>query len=116
MTRVPQPFDVVKVPFPFTDRQQNKFRPAVLLSSPDNFGELSGQSVLAMITSAKHARFPLDLLIEDPETAGLPPECVIRMKIFTLDNRLIGEQLGQLGRQDQRSLVANVRKLFPFIN
>ena len=58
-------FDVVVVPFPFTDRAASKRRPALVLSDASAFNAATGQVVLAMITSAKHACWPLDVLIED---------------------------------------------------
>jgi mRNA interferase MazF len=66
-------FDVVVVPFPFTDRAASKRRPALVLSDADAFKAATGQVVLAMITSAKHAGWPLDILIEDLAAAGLLP-------------------------------------------
>jgi len=46
-----EPFDVVVVPFPFTDSAQTKRRPALVLSQHTNFGNKIGHSVLAIITS-----------------------------------------------------------------
>ena len=48
-----EPFDVVVVPFPFTDSAQTKRRPALVLSQNTNFGNQNGHSILAMITSQK---------------------------------------------------------------
>jgi mRNA interferase MazF len=56
-------FDVVVVPFPFTDRTTSKRRPALVLSDSAAFNRQVGQSVLAMITSAKHPDWPLDVAI-----------------------------------------------------
>jgi len=109
-------FDVVKVPFPFTDKKQTKFRPAVILSSPENFGVGSGHAIMAMITSSRHSSFPLDMAVTDIISAGLPHGCVIRMKLFTLDYRLIESVLGRLGRPDQQLLIEHLRKLFPFFD
>ena len=46
-----EPFDVVVVPFPVTDQQAERRRPALAISSPD-FNAPHDQSVLAMIMSA----------------------------------------------------------------
>lgn len=48
-------FDVVVVPFPFTDRSTTKRRPALVLSDRDMFNARVGQVVMAMITSAKNS-------------------------------------------------------------
>jgi mRNA interferase MazF len=88
--------DVVIVPFPFTDRAAAKRRPALILSDHERFGAATGQSLLAMITSAKLSRWPLDVEIADRAAAGLPSPCVVRMKLFTLDERLILRRAGRL--------------------
>ena len=71
-------FEVVVVPFPFTDRTTTKRRPALVLSDAANFNKRVGQSVLAMITSASNSDWPLDTNIQDLDTAGLPSASVIR--------------------------------------
>jgi len=101
------PYDrmtVVRVPFPFTDREATKVRPALVLSSASVFGTPAGHSVLAMITSAKHSAWPLDVAIRDLAAAGLAMPCVVRMKLFTLDHTLIRGRLGRLGADDAASV------------
>ena len=39
-------FDVVRVPFPFTDRLASKSRPALILSSERHFNTAAGHSVM----------------------------------------------------------------------
>jgi mRNA interferase MazF len=72
-------FAVVRVPFPFTDRQAQKRRPALVLSLP-GFQQACGHVLLAMITSARRSSWPLDWPIEDLRAAGLPkpPELMPR--------------------------------------
>ena len=91
---------VVRVPFPFTDRVASKNRPALVLSDAAAFNTPSSHLVLAMITSARNAPWPLDCPIEDLETAGLPAPSVVRCKLFTLDARLIRGVLGRLAEAD----------------
>lgn len=97
------PFDVMVVPFPFTDRNSSKRRPALVLSS-SNFNQKAEHSVLAMITSAGQSSWPGDYLINDLDATGLPAECVIRLKLFTLDHRLIIRKAGKLAASDQKKL------------
>jgi mRNA interferase MazF len=97
------PFDIVVVPFPFTDRNASKHRPALVLSS-SVFNQKAEHSVLAMITSAGQSSWPGDYLIKDLDEAGLPAECVIRLKLFTLDHRLVIRKAGTLGAEDQKKL------------
>jgi len=82
-------FDVVVVPFPFTDSATTKRRPALVLSDSTNFNQPVGQSVLAMITGAANSDWPLDIEINDLDAAGLSSPSIVRMKIFTLDHQFI---------------------------
>ena len=65
-------WQVVVVPFPFADRPVRRRRPALVVSRPDALGNAIGHSVLAMITSAGHRRWPLDVPVSDLAEAGLP--------------------------------------------
>ena len=106
-----EPFDVVVVPFPFTDRSSTRRRPALVLSRNGPFNQQVGQSVLAMITSAHHSDWPLDTAIDDLDAAGLPTASMVRMKLFTLDDRLVIRKAGQLATQDARNVSAALEKL-----
>jgi mRNA interferase MazF len=104
-------FDVVVVPFPFTDRSSTRRRPALVLSRNMPFNQQLGQSVLAMITSAKHSDWPLDTAIDDLDAAGLPTTSIVRMKLFTLDDRLVIRKAGQLAAQDARNVSVALENL-----
>lgn len=54
-----------------------------------------------MITSAKQSRWKYDVNIEGIETAGLPGASVVRAKLFTLDDRLVIGELGELSNRDR---------------
>lgn len=64
-------FAVVRVPFPFTDRQAQKRRPALVLSQA----------------------------------------CLVRLKLFTLDERLVLGSLGGLAEGDRAAVAARLAKL-----
>ena len=100
-------WDVVVVPFPFTDRPAEKRRPALVISK-ETFNQ-SGHTVLAMITSAAQPSRPGDTPLTDYKTAGLHVPCVVRLKVFTLDNRLILRSIGHLTASDRKSAGKNVR-------
>lgn len=104
-------WSVVVVPFPFTDRDRHRRRPAVVVSSRDQFGAESGHSVCAMVTSASHSRWPLDVVLTDLETAGLPAPSLARMKLFTVDDRLVVRRLGQLSARDREVVAASLARL-----
>ncbi|MCB2264195.1 MAG: type II toxin-antitoxin system PemK/MazF family toxin [Candidatus Thiosymbion ectosymbiont of Robbea hypermnestra] len=105
-------FCVVVVPFPFTDRSTTKRRPALILSDAKTFNGRIEQSVLAMITSARHSVWPLDVKIEDLNSAGLPSASVVRMKLFTLDHKLVIRKAGTLAHNDRKRVIAALRQLF----
>lgn len=99
-----QPFErgeVVKVPFPYTDRATRQRRPALVVSS----GDLQRRHDLAwvlMITSSANRGWEGDLDIDDLGLAGLPASSVIRTaKIATVDTR----DLAPLGRVSPQVLV-----------
>ncbi|HWP94546.1 MAG TPA: type II toxin-antitoxin system PemK/MazF family toxin [Gammaproteobacteria bacterium] len=97
-------FDIVVVPFPFTDKAETKRRPALVLSRYESFGRKAGHSVMAMITSAKNPPWPLDTQITDLDAAGLPVASVIRMKLFTLDHRFVLGKRGELAAKDRKAV------------
>lgn len=104
-------YAVVRVPFPFTDRNASKNRPALILSDAAGFNTPAGHSVLAMITSADNPPRPHDHLIADLASAGLPAPSRLRFKLFTLDNRLIRSTLGQLAPADARAVRAAMKRV-----
>ena len=103
--------DVVRVPFPFSDRTAEKSRPALILSDRSAFNTPAAHSVMAMVTSAAHSRWPLDVEIADLAAAGLPSPSLVRFKLFTLDHRLIRGVLGHLSGKDAGNVAKAVQKL-----
>lgn len=97
-------FAVVRVPFPFTDRDTAKNRPALVLSDPVTFNTPAGHSVMAMITSQANAPWPLDCPLTDLASAGLPAPSKVRFKLFTLDHRLVRGALGRLSPKDAEAV------------
>jgi len=105
-------WQVVRVPFPFTDRQAVKNRPALVLSDASAFNAPAGHAVMAMITSAENAPWPLDCPILNLEMAGLPAPSKVRFKLFTLDQRLVRGVLGRLAADDETRLRIGIARLF----
>ena len=95
--------DVVVVPFPFDDMLVRKRRPVVVLSGK-TFNAANGQTVVAMITTAKETDWPSDLAIQELGEAGLKQHCVIRMRLLTIPNGLIVRQIGVLAGVDRQAL------------
>jgi mRNA interferase MazF len=86
--------DVVRVPFPYTDRSTRQHRPALVVSHGD-IGE-GGLLWVVMITSAENRRWAGDVEIADLGAAGLPAPSIVRpCKIATIEARH-AEPLGRI--------------------
>ena len=94
-----EPWDVVVVPFPFVERFGAKRRPALVLSEADF--NAAGSTIMAMITTAPAGEWSSDVRIGDLDSAGLSTPCVVRFKLFTIDNRLLIRRAGQLSTRDR---------------
>lgn len=103
-------YEVVVVPFPFTDSNSSKRRPALVLSDSSNFK--NDKSILAMITSSSHQPWSLDVEIEDLIEAGLKSPSIVRMKLFTLDNSLVVRIIGRLSKKDSEKMSQNLTETF----
>ena len=111
-----KPFEIVVVPFPFTDRKADKRRPALILSYDKKFNKPSGHVVLAMITSQKNPDWPLDTLITGIRRTGLKAASKVRMKIFTLDSRLIVKKIGTLTDSDKKAVTRALQSLLGIVS
>lgn len=77
--------DVIKVPFPYTDRPTRQSRPALVVST-GGIEAAHGLLWVVMITSAQNRGWPGDLPVADLAGAGLPVPSVIRTaKIATIE-------------------------------
>ena len=82
-----EPGDVIKVPFPYTDRSTRQSRPALVVSRPA-LEERHGLLWVVMITSAENRGWPGDVAVDDLVVAGLPVASVVRTaKIATIEAR-----------------------------
>jgi len=77
--------DVVKVPFPYTDKATRQSRPALVVSASD-LQQRHKLIWVVMITSAENRGWSSDIAIGALSRAGLPAPSVIRTaKIATID-------------------------------
>jgi mRNA interferase MazF len=101
-------WDIVKVPFPYTDRPVRQRRPALVVVA----GEIEathGLLWLVMITSAENRGWPGDVGISDLSAAGLPAPSIVRpAKIATVDAR-DAQQLGMLPLVDREAVASCLR-------
>jgi mRNA interferase MazF len=97
-------WDLVKVPFPYTNRFVQQRRPALVVAIPDAPGAPELLWVL-MVTSAANRGWPGDVAVSDLQEAGLPAASVVRpAKIATIEAG-DAEKIGRLPQADQ-TLVA----------
>jgi mRNA interferase MazF len=64
-----------------------------------------------MITSQGQPPWPLDVAISDGKSAGLSAPSTVRMKLFTLDHRLILRKAGLLAPRDRRNVQKSLAAL-----
>jgi mRNA interferase MazF len=105
-------FDVVVVLFPFTDRAATRKRPVLIISDATTFNQSTNKSVMAMITTASHAPWALDVPILNLKSAGLKADSVVRMKLFTLDDVLVIKKIGKLATGDRNLVLKSLQQLF----
>jgi mRNA interferase MazF len=105
-------FDLVLVPFPFTDTPITKRRPALVLSDATMFNQSIDRSVMAMITTATNVPWPLDVAIQDLAPTGLQTPSIVRMKLFTLDHSLVIKKIGKLADRDAVAVRSALQQLF----
>ncbi|MGH7062144.1 MAG: type II toxin-antitoxin system PemK/MazF family toxin, partial [Stellaceae bacterium] len=95
-----EPWDIVRVPFPYTDRPVRQRRPALVIAAGER-QTAHDLLWLAMITSAEHRGWPGDVVVSDLEEAGLPAASIVRpAKIATIDAGDAG-YLGNLAHNDR---------------
>jgi mRNA interferase MazF len=102
-------FDIIVVPFPYSDRLAEKRRPAVVVSNKRL--EALGVLWVAMITSADNESWPSDVPIDDLHRAGLPAPSVIRpTKIACIDPARVVRRAGKLDKATARTVSQRVKR------
>lgn len=92
-------WDIVLIPFPYTDLSSTKKRPAVVISSE---GYNRGLDIMLLFLTSnltverKEGDYKLALWKE----AGLPKPSMTRMKIMTLDKDFILKKIGAIQEGD----------------
>jgi mRNA interferase MazF len=106
--------DVVRVPFPYTDRSTRQHRPALVVSA-GGIGESNGLLWVVMITSAENRPWPGDLSLgKFYEHAGLPAPSVIRpCKLATIEARH-AEHLGRIEQTLMAEVSSTLRRYLGF--
>jgi mRNA interferase MazF len=102
--------DVIRVPFPYTDRSTRQFRPALVVSGP-HMEARYGLIWVVMITSAENRGWPEDLPITRLADTGLPAPSVVRpVKIATIEAAQ-ATRLGRVSADLRRKVMAQIDQL-----
>ncbi|TCK19632.1 mRNA interferase MazF [Ancylobacter aquaticus] len=102
---------VVRVPFPYTDRNTRQHRPALVVSN-GGVGEDGALVWVVMITSAENRPWQGDIPFNDSfQDAGLPAPSVVRpCKIAAIEARH-AERIGDVSPAMLREVESVIRRL-----
>lgn len=94
-------WEIVLVPFPFTNLTTIKKRPALIIS-PNEYN-IESDVVIAFITSKMDSNYRIgDYKIKNWEKSKLPKPSMIRMKFATIEKSIILKKLGKLFEEDKK--------------
>jgi mRNA interferase MazF len=107
-------WDIVKIPFPYTDPPVRQRRPALVIAA-DGIEGAHGLIWLIMITSAENRGWPDDVRISDLRTAGLPAPSIVRpAKIATVDAG-DAQRLGTLPMDDREAVASRLEGILSVV-
>lgn len=100
--------EIVLVPFPFTDLEGQKLRPAVIL------GQNGKQDYILCFISSKDSKIQAnEIKIKTDSKNNLKTDSkIVVSKICTLDKKVILGQLGTLGKEQIKKVDQILRKIF----
>ena len=103
--------NIVLVPFPFTDQSAVKKRPAVVVSS-DAYNQKRPDIIIMAVTSPmRSAGYFGDIAVNQWQQAGLLKPSVIKPIVTTIEKSLVIKKLGQLHKEDRKSLRESFYKI-----
>jgi len=105
--------DFVLVPYPFSDSQASKQRPAFVVSRVQA-KDVPTKAVIALVTSQLDDwDMPGDYRVQDWEYSGLKYPAKIRLsKIVTIEGDLLHKRLGSLSRREWKAVGEEFLKIF----
>jgi mRNA interferase MazF len=103
-------WDVIAVPFPYTNRPVQQRRPALIVARHIEAGS-PALLWLLMITSARHRRWVGDVEISNLAAAGLPVASIVRSaKIATVETQ-DAKCIGHLPSSDRPAVRAQIAEI-----
>ncbi len=105
-------WDIVLVPFPFSDQTITKKRPGLILS-PNAVINYKFDILITFMTSNLSSPHRIgDYHIQNWKEAKLPKPTLIRMKFATIEYTIIIKKLGSLTRKDQWGFKKEFKSFF----
>jgi mRNA interferase MazF len=103
-------WDIIKVPFPYTDRPVRERRPALVVAS-GGIQERQGLLWVMMITSSENRGWSGDVPISDLKLSGLPVASIVRTaKIATIEARE-SDRIGVLPNADRGAVRTHLQTI-----
>ena len=90
--------DIVIAPFRFTDVDRYRARPVLVVSRAEVYGE-TRHVIGVMITLAASSAWPLDVPIKDCASANLREGSIVRLKLFSIAEDVLGSRIGRISDQ-----------------
>ena len=100
-----EPWDILKIPFPYHIQPVSEYRPVLVIAS-GRLESAHGLLWVLMITSANNASWAADVPISDLRAAGLPAPSVVRCAKVATIAASDARKIGVLLRPAERAAVA----------
>lgn len=106
-------WDIVLVPFPFTNLRTTKRRPALIIS-PDKYN--MGPDIVILFITSNVSTFGRtgDHIIKKWKESGLPKPSMTRMKFATIEQSIIIKKIGNLHKSDRDTINKKFVNFFDF--
>ncbi|MEX0661924.1 MAG: type II toxin-antitoxin system PemK/MazF family toxin [Balneolaceae bacterium] len=104
-------WDIILVPFPFTNLKSVKRRPALVIS-PEKYN--AGPDLIIMFITSNLSSFgkPGDHKIVEWNKSGLPKPSMVRMKFATIEKSIIVKTIGKVLKTDQLEVNKKLAEFF----
>ena len=105
--------DIVLLPYPFTDLERAKVRPALVISN-DFLNKKSNDCIMLPLTTVIKDEHYSILISEDDLSSGklLRPSCIRIDKIFTVEKKLVIMKVGTLNNSTFEKIKSEFIKVF----
>lgn len=107
-------WDIVLLPFPYTDLSSTKKRPAVIIS-PETYNRGLDVMLMFLTSNLKTEQREGDYELTKWQEAGLPKPSMTRMKVMTLDKDFILKKIGEIQPEDGLKIDEFLKNFFALL-